>query len=212
MEEPAIVYSPLKDNFGEWNEVGDNVTLGEVAARSVSTGSFTVEGRDVLGELSNKVDVSYVDSLSDDINQELSGKANVSHQHTMVYSDPWHRVGNPGEPDFLEPLKLVSSDVFFRKNRDGLVCINIDRLSATSSCTVFCLPDGYRPQREVRFYGPLLPVPSHSSSQTSRCTIVTDGTVYLHRFDGSLMSGPCSFFYFHGFFQAAGETTEVITV
>ena len=213
MEEPAIVYSPLKDNFGEWNEVGDNVTLGEVAAKSVSAGSFTVEGRDVLDELSNKVDVAYVDSLSDDINQELSGKANVSHQHTMVYSDPWHKVGEPGEPDFLSPNITGARDVYFRKNRDGLVCINLHRIAATNWCNAFCLPDGYRPQREVRFYGPLMNVPLGSREAMTRCTIATDGNVYLSRsINGGLVDGSCRFDSYHGFFQAAGETTETITV
>ena len=182
MEEPAIVYSPLKDNFGEWNEVGDNVTLGEVAARSVSTGSLTVGGRNVL--------------------DELSGKA----------SDPWHKVGDPGEPGFISAnVSDIARDVFFRKNNAGLVCINLHHISASDSCVVFCLPDGYRPERYVMFSMPQT-FPTSEGGAGSRCIISTDGNVSIHRFTDQAVSGTCSFVYYHAFFQAAGETTETITV
>lgn len=66
------------------------------------------------------------------------------------YHDPWHKVGDPGEPDFVKNAsgKGWLGDVYFRKTHSGIVEINFKNVHKEDGAgtLIFNLPIDYRPE------------------------------------------------------------------
>jgi hypothetical protein len=92
-----------------------------------------------------------------------------------VTMDPWHTVGNPGEPAFqnawvnFDPSEQPLS---FRKFPDGKVVVRGIIKNGSFAVACVTLPVGYRPPKTVRFS-----VTANSGSNA--CDVRSDGTIVL---------------------------------
>lgn len=69
-----------------------------------------------------------------------------------VGTDPWHTVGDPGEPaSFLNGWSAIAgSEVQFRRELNGDIHIEGLVTGGGDNTNAFQLPPGYRPRRPVR--------------------------------------------------------------
>jgi hypothetical protein len=94
-----------------------------------------------------------------------------------VPMDPWHNVGNPGEPAFGTGSSNYGGAndmlVGFRKYPDGRVRLRgVANAPAAAASIIFTLPVGYRPQGYARFTCYDL-----STGTPIQCYVSSDGTV-----------------------------------
>jgi len=93
----------------------------------------------------------------------------------VIALDAWHLIGAAGEPAFQSSWIHYSGygAAGFRKDPTGRVALKGLIQSGTINATIFTLPAGYRPPKEMLF------APSNNQNSTTDLRVKPDGTVVL---------------------------------
>lgn len=119
------------------------IAKGAVTASKIADGSLT----------GAQIDASTLGTVPSAHAAGTAGTANVANSaavaKSLTPSEPWHLVGAPGEPEFLEDWFSSGTSygpVAFYKDQTGVVHLKGPAANAVSGEEIFRLPPGFRPE------------------------------------------------------------------
>lgn len=110
--------------------------------------------------------------------------------------EPWHYVGESGEPAFENGWVNISGQpaAAFRIREAGVVDVYFTVQSGISA-EIFTLPEGYRPSALTPLVASAVAFTPPADPESVQVSVDTDGTVFLTTFTVGDIAG-CSGFFF----------------